>query len=167
MFRNLKCQSTHAMDIEVMDTPPLKIYPIITVPLAIVASCMILISQLFWKFSSLSELPLVVRIIWKSPSSSEQGPSLEARSAGNWSPVSVTEYEALHGAVSCYGCRCIAEMTCWWPGGEEALSAFTAEDRSVAKTRRRTGMLHIPQCWKQSEVGEWEENQISMKRCQQ
>lgn len=28
------------------------------------------------------------------------------------------------GAVSCYGCRCMAEMTCWWPGGEEALRRF-------------------------------------------
>lgn len=89
----------------------------------------------------------------------------------NWQEIDLLrlsqKYEALQGRVSSYGCRCIAEMTCWWPGGEEALFSFTAEDRNVARTRRTTGMPHIPQRWEQSKAGEWEKNQISTKRCQQ
>lgn len=112
-------------------------------------------------------LPAVVRIVWKRPSLSAQGPALrpDGQETDLWRLSQ--KHEALHGRGSCYGRRCIAEMTCWWPGGEEAPFSFTAEDRNVARTRSTTGMPHIPQRWKQSTVGAGEKNQISTKRCQQ
>lgn len=141
--------------------------PTTTVPMAMVPLW-------YWYHSSLKgsasafELPLVVRIIWKRLSLSEQCLDSEAQWAGNWS-LGVCHKSMKLCTVECRvtGRRCISEMTCWWPGGEEVLFSFTAEDRNVARTRRTTGMPHIPQCWKQSKVGEWEKNQISTKRCQQ
>lgn len=78
-------ESTHYVDIEIIDlTLPPKI-PTVTVP--------------FWDWyhrhckgaTSVLELPLVVRIIWKRPSLSKQGPDSETQLAGNWSLASVTE----------------------------------------------------------------------------
>lgn len=112
-------------------------------------------------------LPSAVSITWKRPSLSEQGPTLRPDQQEIDLLRLSQKYEALRGRVSGYGRRCIAEMTCWWPGGEEAPSPFTAEDRNVARNRSTTGMPHILQCWKQSKVGAGEKNQISTKRCQQ
>lgn len=158
---------THYMD-KPNSPPHTHTIPTTTVPMAPVPFLMILMSQLLERFciciwtdvSSQDYLKetFLVRTVprLRGPISRKLISCVCHRSMKLWE-------------VECRvtGRRCISEMTCWWPGGEEALFSFTAEDRNVARTRRMTGMPHIPRCWKQSKVGKWEKNQISTKRCQQ
>lgn len=136
----LQCQSIHAMDIvEVMDTLPLKFTPI-TVP---GHSCFLYdldVTTLLKVFIFIWALLVSGLFPWKEPFPlSEQGPNSRPNQqeidlcvchrSMRLCPCSVVLLVQVHGWNDVLMAR-----------GEEALLAFTAEDRSVAKTRRRTGM---------------------------
>lgn len=118
---------------------------------------------------SLCAPPSVIRIIWKKTSLSEQGPVSEGQSHRkliSW--VCHRSMRLCEVQCSVTGAGALPAWHAEGQRGEEAWCSFTAEDRAVAGgKRRKSGMPHIPQCWKQYKVGEREKNQISTKRCQQ
>lgn len=99
---------------------------------------------------SVFELLSVVRIIWKRPSLSEQGPVSEAqihRKLISWVCHRSMKLCKAEGSVT--GAGALLRWRADGQGGEETLFSFTVEDRNFAVTRRTTGMPHIPQCWEQ------------------